>query len=305
MTLQKTVRDIKSLKIQGAKNIAVSAVKALSEHARSAKPKSAKGLIKELDFAKRMLFASRPTEPCMRNALNFVMNNVHGEDLEHLRSVFHMNVKRCLDHLDSAGRLIAKIGARKIRNGMVIFTHCHSSTVDSILLEAKKTGRRFEVHNTETRPRYQGRITAKELAKAGIPVEHYVDSAARLALKKADMMLMGADAITSEAKVINKIGSELFAEAASLRDVPVYSCSDSWKFDPKTIFGYEETIEKRKPAEIWKNPPKGVRINNFAFESVDSDLITGIISEIGVYSPSLFIEEMKSKNKWIFKRLYF
>jgi len=183
---------------------------------------------------------------------------------------------------------------------MVVFTHCHSSTVIEILKQANKQGKRFTVHNTETRPKFQGRLTAQELARLGIPVVHYVDSAARLALKKADIMLIGADAITTEGKVINKIGSELMAEVAEKWDVSLYVCSDSWKFDPKSVFGYEEEIEKRKPTEIWPTAPKGVKIDNFAFEKVNPDLITGIISELGIYKPTIFVEEVKRAYPWMF-----
>ena len=113
-------------------------------------------------------------------------------------------------------------------------------------------------------------------------------------------MLLGADAVTSEGKVINKIGSELFTEIADRYEVPVYVCTDSWKFDPKSVFGYEEEIEKRKPTEIWPTAPRGVKIANFAFEKVNPDLITGIISELGIYKPSIFVEEVKRAYPWMF-----
>ena len=181
-----------------------------------------------------------------------------------------------------------------------MYTHCHSSTVVNIIKQAKDNGVNFEVHNTETRPLYQGRKTAKELSDYGIPVRHYVDSAARLALKKADIMLIGADAITAEGKIINKIGSELISEAANKLNVPVYVCTHSWKFDPKTIFGFEEIIEKRLAKEVWPNKPKNVSIDNFAFEQVNPALVTGIISEIGIYNPQNFRQGIKNHYSWMF-----
>ncbi|MDP7141063.1 MAG: ribose 1,5-bisphosphate isomerase, partial [Candidatus Woesearchaeota archaeon] len=185
---------------------------------------------------------------------------------------------------------------------MVIFTHCHSSTVINILKKAKQMKKSFEVHNTETRPLFQGRTTAKELSKLNIPVTHYVDSAMRLALKKADIVLLGADAITPE-KAINKIGSEVIAELANKYDIPVYVCCNSWKFDYHTIFGFEEEIETRKEKEIWKNPPKNTKICNYAFEKINLNLVTAIISEIGDYRPSVFIEEIKRNNDWMCNNL--
>jgi ribose 1,5-bisphosphate isomerase len=233
------------------------------------------------------------------------MHDLDYDNTVELTKALCLKVDEVLERFDKNQKIIAQIGSKKIGNGTIVFTHCHSSTILEILKQAKKQGKKFEVHNTETRPLYQGRITAREIAKLGIPITHFVDAAARFALKKADLMLIGADAITTEGKVINKIGSELYAEIANKYDIPVYVCTDSWKFDTETIFGYEEKIEKRKGNEIWKNPPKGVTINNFAFEKVNPNLITGIISELGIYKPHVFIQEVKANNKWMFKKHLF
>jgi ribose 1,5-bisphosphate isomerase len=182
---------------------------------------------------------------------------------------------------------------------MKIFTHCHSSSVVAALLKAKTRGAKFVVHNTETRPLFQGRKTAKELAKARIPVIHFVDSGARIALKEADLMLIGADAITSGGKVINKIGSEMFALIADKYDVPVHVLADSWKFDPQSIYGIPEPIERRSSKEVWEKPPKGVDVRNIAFERVDPGLIESIVSELGVHAPSNFVSEVRRTYPWL------
>ena len=183
---------------------------------------------------------------------------------------------------------------------MTIFTHCHSSSVVGILRKAKEQGKKFEVYCTETRPMFQGRITASELAQLKIPVTMFVDSGARIALKEADLMLIGSDSISTEGKIINKIGSEMFSEIANKYDVPVYSCTDAWKFDPQSVYGYEEKIEKREAKEVWKKPPKGVKISNLAFEKVHPNLIMGIISELGIIQPEAFVVEVKRKYSWMF-----
>ncbi len=300
MNFQKIVRDIKDLKIQGARNVAKEACRALGEVAVESKAKTKDAFLGELNKAKEILFSTRPTEPFMRNSLNYLIYNIKGDTVADLKNNFSFSVMDLLKSIKAAERNTARIGARKIKDDMIIFTHCHSSTVMDILFEAWDSGKRFRVHNTETRPRFQGRKTARELAERGIPVELYVDSAARFALKKADFMLIGADAITTEGIVINKIGSEMFAEVANERSIPVYSCTHSWKFDPLTVFGYEEEIEKRRASEIWENAPKGVKISNYAFEKVSPNTMSGIISELGIYKPTNFIEEMRKLNKWMF-----
>lgn len=298
--LNKIIRDIKDLRVQGAENIAKIASLTFKETVIRSKTITKTRFFDEIEKTKKLLLTLRPTEPCMRNCLNFITNNLNGTTLDDLKNNFNKKVKEAVEHLDKSEKKVSEIAVKKIKNNSIIFTHCHSSTIVNILKKAKKQGKRFEVCNTETRPKFQGRITAKELLKAGIPVTMYIDSAARQALKKADLFLLGADAITSEGKVINKIGSELFAEVAAKQGVPIYVCADSWKFDAKTVFGYEEELEKRSPAEVWKNKPKKLKIYNFAFEKVNPELITGIISELGVYKPEVFVEEIKRKYLWMF-----
>jgi len=265
---------IKSLRIQGASDIAEAAIITW----KNAKDKK---------NAEKRLIAARPTEPMLRNAMNYL--NLYG------------NPDELLAKLRMDGKKIAEFGANRIKNNSAVFTHCHSSSAVSILQKAKSQRKKFRVLNTETRPSLQGMKTAAELAKLRIPVTFHVDSAARLALMESDIMIIGADAITSEGSVINKIGSGMFAEVADRHGIPVYVCSHSWKLDPRTIKGFYEPIEKRKASEIWKNPPRGVKIANSVFEEIDSKLIEGIISELGVFSPDAFIEEVKDCYSWMFK----
>lgn len=298
-SLQQVIRGIKSLKIQGAEAVSREAVRALKIIVHKSKARTAKDFLSELQKARQQLIATRPTEPGLRNALNSVFYSLGKESLRKLKEDAFSRVQKTLAIMHSSEQAVAEIGAKKIKNGMVVFTHCHSSTVVSVLLKAKKQGKRFIVHNTETRPRLQGRITAKELGNAGIKVRHYVDSAARLALKKADIMMIGADAITTEGRVINKIGSELFAEVAHRYDIPVYVCANSWKFDPETIFGFTEEIEQRAAREVWKKPPKNVDIDNSAFEIISPGLVTGVITELGIYEPQVLVEEIRREYPWM------
>ena len=293
---EKIIKDIKNLKIQGAENVAKSSIIVISEILDS--NASSKELYVKLLSVKKSLIECRPTEPCLRNTLTLIFYKVNEYNF---KEQIRKNIELARNHFELSNNAISQIGSKKIKDGMVVFTHCHSSAVMNVMKTAKKDGIKFSVKNTETRPLFQGRITAKELNDEGISVEHFIDSAGRLAVKSSDLVLIGADAITSEGYVINKIGSEMFAEAAKLKEIPVYVCTDSWKFDVETIFGFDEIIEKRHESEVWKDKPKGVNISNHAFEKVNPELITAIISEIGVYSPQVFITEMRRNYPWLFE----
>jgi ribose 1,5-bisphosphate isomerase len=287
MTYKEIVRKIKNLEIQGAKNIAIKGVEAFGMKIKNTSDK------KLLEKYAKEIISTRPTEPALRNGIDFCLNNL---------GKLPSPAKEAVKHFLESNEKIAEIGAKKIKNGMIIFTHCHSSTVEAILIKAKKEGKKFEVYNTETRPKFQGRITAMELAKAGIKVTHMADSAGRSMIKKADLFLFGCDAITSEGFLINKIGTESLVDAANEAGIPAYSCTDSWKFDPETIGGQEEEIEQRDPKEIWDSPPKNVKIYNPAFEIIRPDKFTGVITEFGVYKAETLVLELQNKYPHLFKK---
>ena len=259
--LQQTVADIKSLRIQGSQTVTETALKAWNA-------------AKDKRLASKLLKNARPTEPMLFRALHAAET---GSDPLKLIKKFEQDRQK-----------IAKFGAALIKNDSIIFTHCHSSTVVDILKEARAQGKRFEVHNTEARPKYQGRITATDLSKAGIKVCHYVDSAAIGAMAKADMFLIGADWISPKG-VANKIGTELFAEIATKYfKIPVYCCAHSWKFSSQHI-----EIEQRPAKEVWPDAPKNVIIHNPAFEVAEAKHIKGIVSEFGITNYANFINKAK------------
>ncbi len=298
MSLSQTVRDIKSLKIQGAENVAAASLRALKEVVLGSKKADPHAFERELKLAKGALESTRPTEPYMRNMLKSVFYETYSDKTRIFRENMLRNIQFALIKMKKDREFIAEIGSTKVPKGSVVYTHCKSSTVLEILELAHKT-KRFVVHNTETRPWFQGRLMAAALASSGIKVEHFVDSAMRLAMKKADIVLLGADAITAEGKIINKIGSELVAEVAEKRGIPLYVCTNSLKFDPETIFGFEEQIEERSAFEVWDNPPKNVEVNNFVFEMIDPTLVSGVITELGIYKPYVLVEEVKRSYPWI------
>lgn len=259
----KIARDIKRIKIQGARNIAKKALYAYS--------------LVPTKKAKKKLMSLRPTEPMLVNVLNRTETQSY-EDI--------------LKHFDSAQEKINKIVFRLIKNNEIIYTHCHSTNVSHSLIYAKNNYKKFEVYNTETRPLFQGRKTAQELTDAKIKVTMFIDSALSIALSKKQgtksvtKIFLGADALLKEG-IINKIGSGLIAQIAKNQKIPVYIIADSWKFTTKAI-----KIEQRNLNEIWDNAPKKVKIQNPAFEFVDKKYITGIVSELGLLNYDNFVKKM-------------
>jgi len=306
--LQKSVllaaERIKRLEVQGARNVAITAIKAIEEEAKESKAKQKGEFLRELSEAKDILFASRETEPFMRNAIRYVMHAVEKSDekkVKELVDLISSVSKQFLENLKRSKEEIANIGSKRIHSSSKILTHCHSSTVSHMLKRAKREGKSFEVICTESRPVFQGRITAKEMLDAGIKTTLIVDSAVRFVMNEVDLVVVGADAITSEGNVINKIGTSVVALAASEARTPFYVVSELLKFDPLTIYGDYEKIEERSFREIWEEPPQGLMIRNPAFDVTRRDFIHGIICEEGIISPHSIIEVVRRRYPWIFQ----
>jgi translation initiation factor 2B subunit (eIF-2B alpha/beta/delta family) len=260
----KIEKNIKNIKIQGARNIAKAALKAYS-------------LFPDKSSV-RELMSLRPTEPMLEHVLNLAEK---------------IPITEIYKHFDLTQKKINENTLKIVKNNDVIFTHCHSTSVVNALIFAKKKKRKFQVYNTETRPLYQGRRTAKELSKAKISVTMFVDSALEDAisgegeLKKVNKVFLGADALLKQG-IMNKVGSELVSIIAKDNKVPVYIIADSWKFTKKKI-----PIEQRKLNEIWKDIPKKIKVKNPAFEFVRKKYITKIITEYGIMSYDEFVRKME------------
>ena len=298
-SIKETAGKIKRLEIQGATNVAVSAAKALVQDLLDAEtPAEA---VRVLDEGVRKLVAARDTEPMLRNGLKYVQSHVPRDwtDRDEFREAVERASAEIQGFFKESKTRIVEIGARRVRDGDTILTHCHSSVVTETLVEAHRQGKRFRVIQTETRPKYQGRITARELVEAGIDTTMIVDSAARHFMKEIDFVVVGSDAITSEGNVINKIGTSQVALAASEARIPFYVVSTLLKFDPVTIRGRYEAIEERDTGEIWDAPPEGLKIRNPAFDVTRRDYIHGVITEEGVISPHSILEAVHRHYPWI------
>lgn len=261
------VKDIKNIKIQGARNIAKAALKAY--------------YLFPSKSSKKKLLSLRPTEPLLSNILDLAEKN---------------DSKKILDYFDNSQNKINKEVYKLIKNNDIIFTHCHSNTVIEALIYTRKKGKKFQIYNTETRPLYQGRKTAKELKNAGISVTLFVDSAIGIALskeqktKKVDKIFLGADALLDKG-IINKIGSETIAILAKKNKIPVYILANSLKYSNKKI-----KLEKRNWKEVWSSYKKSInlKILNPAFEFVPKKYISGIITEFGLRNYRNFLKKVKN-----------
>ena len=290
--------DIKSMKIRGAGKIARSAAQALVIAAEKYDGPP-QGFSKYIRNVGVMLVKTRPTAVSLPNAVFYVLYRVEGLEGEEARRRVINAGKEFIELSLTALDRLADIGSKLIQDGDVILTHCHSTAVVRVLQKARQRGVEFEVYNTETRPRFQGRITARQLLESGIRVTHITDSAVRSAMRKITKVIVGADTITSDGHLVNKVGTSQIAIAAYEAGVPFYSATESIKFSPASFAGGDIVIEERSAEEVvnmdWLKKRRNTRVLNPAFDITDPELIHGFITELGLIPPraaSLVIREM-------------
>ncbi len=292
MTVPETAEKIKSMEIRGAGRIARAAAEALRDHALSLKSQNSAAFRQEMEKAAAQLVSTRPTAVSLPNAVHYVMAGLGGaKTTDEARNRVIHRAEQFIHSSQHAVEQIAKFGARHIRDGDVILTHCNSEVALGCMIEAHRQGKEIEVFATEVRPRNQGHITIRTLNDAGIKTNFIVDSAVRSFINDVDLVIVGADAVTVNGAVVNKIGTSQVAHTAAEARVNVIVAAETYKFAPRTVVGELIQIEERSPdevlpAEIARTLPN-VRVRNPAFDVTPAEFIDLIITEQGVIPPQM------------------
>ncbi len=268
--LEKVVENIKSVKVQGAKEIAIYALKFLRQFCRKT------GFQLKFEVAAMILERSRPTAVVLHNCIAILMKN---------RSL--KTIDQLLKRLENSTTKIAKVGSKLIKNNYTIITHCHSGEAMAVIKNAWENGKKISVIATETEPLEQGIKTVKELAKEKIPVTLITDNAIGHFMKDVDAVLVGADALR-KGGVVNKIGTSLLAMSAKQYKKPFYVAANTLKLDNRKKFA----IEERPAEEVYKNI-KSVKIRNPAFDVTNWSLVTSVITENGIKTPKQIMGMVK------------
>ncbi|MFX0015439.1 MAG: S-methyl-5-thioribose-1-phosphate isomerase [Promethearchaeota archaeon] len=317
-TYRETVKAIKGMIIRGAPSIGAAAAYGLAQAVFEFSDNSF--FEDYVTNAYNELLAARPTAIDLKNGLEFV------------KKAYPLTPKAALNRAQSfanriadEGRRIGQVGKALIKPGMNILTHCHTGALALVdngsalapIIQAWDEGKRFHVYVDETRPRFQGRLTAWELNQYGIDHTVICDSASGFFISrgKVDLIILGADRVTKNGDIANKIGTYSLAVLANYHDVPFYTAFPTSTYDPSTNVGEEITIELRDPIELkqalgysetlnrnhtvslYSNE---IKFTNPAFDITPSNLIRGYITPHGILNQfqleSALINQAHPKN---------
>jgi ribose 1,5-bisphosphate isomerase len=303
MIVTETADKIKSMEIRGAGRIARAAAAALRDHAVSVGDLSLATFVQEMKRAATTLVSTRPTAVSLPNAVHIVMAGIDAaKTVDKAKAGVVTRADAFISSSQHAVEKIARIGAHHIRDGDVILTHCNSEAALSCIIEAHREGKNITVYATEVRPRNQGLITIRTLNDAGIKTKYIVDSAVRSVINDVDLVIVGADAVTVNGAVVNKIGTAMVAHSAYEARVNVVVAAETYKFAPRTLLGDLIQIEERPgnevlPDEIARTLPN-VTVKNPAFDVTPAEYIDLIVTEEGAIPPQMAYVIIKEYLGW-------
>ncbi len=259
-------------------------------------------LTKEMAGVKEVLAKTRPTAVNLFWALERMEKTLkeYGK-IEGVAERMEKEAMKIAEEDIEINKTMGRHGAELIKDGYRILTHCNTgalATVDygtalGVIRTAHEQGKKITVYADETRPYLQGaRLTAWELVKYGIDSYLISDNMAGWMMKlgNIDMVIVGADRVTANGDVANKIGTYSVAVLAKKHGIPFYVALPTSTIDMSLPSGDKIPIEERSPDEVThcggkRIAPEGIKVKNPAFDVTDHELVAGIITEKGVVYP--------------------
>ena len=289
---------IRTLVVRGAPVIGVSGAFGLALAVLQSHATTKDELLSDLENAKKILFATRPTAVNLGWGLKKIMDIAKsGNSVEQIKELVISNAKKMADEDIEINKTMGKNGSVLFDDNDTIMTHCNAGalatvaygTALGVIRATRESGKNVKVIATETRPIQQGsRLTAFELKHDGFDVSLIPDTAVGYSMANGlvNKVIVGADRIVKTGHVFNKIGTYQVATMAKQHVIPFYVAAPLSTIDLKTK-AEDVIIEMRKGTEVTgigdkKTAPDDINVINPAFDMTPPELISGIITEKGI-----------------------
>jgi methylthioribose-1-phosphate isomerase len=298
---REVIAAIKRLEVRGAPAIGIAAAYSLAMAAEADVDITLEHLRKLMIAVGKEIKDARPTAVNLAWAIDRCLEAVskyNGDSIDEYRNLLwaegdaiHAEDKQMCDSM-------GKYGAELLKDGMTVLTHCNAGalatggigTALAVFYKAKEMGKNIKVFADETRPLLQGaRLTCWELMQEDIDVTLLTDNMAGYAMAqgKIDAVITGADRITKNGDVANKIGTYSVAILAREHGIPFYVAAPDSTFDKILESGKDIIVEERAPEEVTegfgkRTAPDGTKVYSPAFDITPHKLITAYITDTGI-----------------------
>jgi methylthioribose-1-phosphate isomerase len=309
---------IRALRVRGAPAIGVAAAYGLALAARAliaeARGIDGTAALERLRDDATSLRATRPTAVNLAWALERMLAVAdhylaEGGSVRELPDALLAEAGAIAAEDAAACAAMGRLGAELIADGDTLLTHCNAGALATAgmgtalapIYTAHRAGKRLHVYVDETRPVLQGaRLTAWELARAGVPITLITDNMAAHFMKRGGVraVFVGADRIAANGDTANKIGTYGLALLAHAHAVPFYVVAPRSTVDLARPDGDAIPIEQRGPDEVTtirgvRVAPEGVRVANPAFDVTPARYISAILTESGIARPP-YVESLRT-----------
>jgi methylthioribose-1-phosphate isomerase len=299
-------RAIKTMVIRGAPAIGVAAAMGIALGMRASKATGTQKFAAEFFRLCELMAGTRPTAVNLFWAIErmkrvFAQAAEKGESVEQIKDRLDSEAQTIHDEDVASCRAIGRCGAEVVPADARILTHCNAGalatagygTALGVIRGAVEAGKHVVVFADETRPFLQGaRLTAWELVRDGIQTTVITDGMAGALMHqgRVNFVVVGADRIAANGDTANKIGTYTVAVLAREHHIPFYVAAPLSTIDLNTPDGASIPIEERSSKEVThvggsQLAPEGALVWNPAFDVTPHALITGIITERGIFGP--------------------
>jgi methylthioribose-1-phosphate isomerase len=305
-TAPEVARAIRTMVIRGAPAIGVAAAMGLALGARRSQATGTQKLAAEFQKTCGLMAATRPTAVNLFWAIErmkraFSAAVAAGESVDEIKHRLDREARAIHDEDVQSCRAMGAFGAAVVPDDAKILTHCNAGalatagygTALGVIRGAVEAGKQVTVYADETRPFLQGaRLTAWELVRDRIPTTVVTDNMAGALMRqgRVNFVVVGADRIAANGDTANKIGTYTVAVLAREHGVPFYVAAPLSTVDLETPDGSQIPIEERSAKEVThvggvQLTPEGAAVWNPAFDVTPHGLISGIITERGIFRP--------------------
>ena len=295
------IEEIRNDRTHGASQLARRAVAVLKTAAERSQADSTEEFILEQAEIGQRLISTRPAMAPIFNIISLLRNTITGKVAKmDLDSIRRLVISRADEVVSDSLRAVARIaqhGSQLIADGDRIMTHSYSSTVVAVLKIASTEHRNIEVIVTRSGPGGTGERIAQELGLYGIPLTFIDDAAMGLYLPTVNKVVVGADRVCADGKVVNGIGTYQLAIASQKAGIPFYVLCETLKFDPR-LSGNEVDLEEKEAFEVIEpgELPPEVRVRNPCFDITPLELVSAVATENGRLTAEEVISSMEGQS---------
>jgi translation initiation factor 2B subunit (eIF-2B alpha/beta/delta family) len=282
--IETRIEEIRLDNTSGAVRLAKKAAETLTDMVENVDVSSTSQLTAFIKLTVQALVRAQPAMAPIFNLANKTLLAIDDlTDEKEIRQAVNTSCQHFIKQLDTSGQTISKLTVDLIKDNSTIIVHSYSDTVLNSLLFAKEAGKKFDVICTESRPMKEGVYLSERLGKEGIKVTLIVDSAVFSFLPEAQLILVGADALSPHG-LVNKIGTLGLALAAEKFKIDFYTLCSLEKILPAN---YKIKLKDQKdPKEIITETIDNVTPINYYFDITPLEYLTGILTEKGLMTPN-------------------